>query len=652
MERANNDMARGRVIWWVGLLLILLLAAGLRFFRLDAQSFWNDEGNSARIAERSVRLILAGAAGDIHPPLYYLALHYWRAVAGQSEFALRALSAIGGVALVALTALLGTRFFAPPAGLAAAFLAAINPFQVYYSQEARSYIWVAFLTAATVYAAWRLNAPRLVPPVTGAAEEPHVPSLVWAVAYVLLVAAGLYTHYLFFLVLVPINLVVVVGLVLARSFRWLAGWMGLHLLAGILYLPWAPIALRQVLGWPTLGGDVAFGQGALETLRLLSLGVTVETEASSLALLGFGFLLLLGLIPRRSRSRNVALVLATLWLLLPVGAIFGFQLYREAFLKFMLIVSPAFCLLVGRGLARFWPPGAGAGRTVFFPLALSLGLILSFTYSSLHNLYFDPRYARADYRQMAQDIEAVARPGDAVILNAANQWEVFTYYYPHVDRVYPLPRSRPVDEPAVIAELEEIAAHHDRVFAIFWAEAESDPQRVVERWLDAHAYKATDEWWGGVRLVTYAVPAAPPVTFDVPLAARFGNRIELRGYTLLSNRLAPADIVQVSLFWEALAPVPERYKVFVHLIGPDGRPVAQRDSEPGGGLAPTTTWEPAQVIADHYGVLIPPGTPPGEYTLAVGLYVLGDPANRLPITLDGQPAGDLLELEMIVLASQ
>ncbi len=57
------------------LLAILLLATGLRFYRLDAQSFWNDEGNAARAAERSIPLILEAAAGDIHPPGYYLLLH-------------------------------------------------------------------------------------------------------------------------------------------------------------------------------------------------------------------------------------------------------------------------------------------------------------------------------------------------------------------------------------------------------------------------------------------------------------------------------------------------------------------------------------------------------------------------------------------------
>ena len=75
------------------LLFVLALAAFLRFYLLDGQSFWNDEGNSARIAERSLQLITEGAAGDIHPPLYYYLLHFWRGLFGSSEFALGSLSA-------------------------------------------------------------------------------------------------------------------------------------------------------------------------------------------------------------------------------------------------------------------------------------------------------------------------------------------------------------------------------------------------------------------------------------------------------------------------------------------------------------------------------------------------------------------------------
>src|SRR5512139_1066895 len=94
-----------RSLW--SLAAILILAAAARFFQLDAQSFWNDEGTSARVSERSLPLITAAAIGDIHPPLYYYALHFWRGLVGASELALRSLSAILGILLVWLIYWLG-----------------------------------------------------------------------------------------------------------------------------------------------------------------------------------------------------------------------------------------------------------------------------------------------------------------------------------------------------------------------------------------------------------------------------------------------------------------------------------------------------------------------------------------------------------------
>ena len=628
--------ARAERLWRLALLLILLLAAGLRFYRLDAQSFWNDEGNSARLAERSVRLILEGAAGDIHPPLYYLALHVWRAVLGDSEFALRAFSAVGGVGLVALIYALGRHFLDPAAALAAAFFAAVNPFQVYYSQEARSYIWIAFLGAAVVYAADRLLESKTE-------RWPWR----WIIIYGAAAAAGLYTHYLFPLVLLPVNLVALVVLLRKRSFRELGVWIGLQVAVLVLYLPWLPIAWRQLFGWPS-SGEGAFSPAALlEAFSLLGLGSTVSVQGTALALLGFGLLALLGFLPARGRRYPW---LPVAWLLLPLGLILALGLFQPAFAKFLLVVSPAFCLLLARGLtnALSWPT---LRRAIFFPLALALGLMLSFSYESLHNLYFDPAYARADYRGMAAYIESVARPDDAVILNAANQWEVFTYYYPHVERTFPLPRSRPPDPATVESELADIVADHSRVFAIFWAEVQSDPQRLVERWLDDHAYKAADKWWSDVRLVTYAVPAEPATEIQTSLDVRLGESIRLQGYTLLQDQVAPGDIVQVTLFWEALEPIDQRYKVFVQLLRPDGSLLAQHDSEPGGGLALTTTWQLGEVQRDNHGVLVPAGAEPGTYTLIVGLYPLDDPTTRLTVWLDGYELGKELDLSPILVSN-
>ncbi|HID86513.1 MAG TPA: hypothetical protein EYP55_03935, partial [Anaerolineae bacterium] len=135
---------------WI-VLALLILALALRFYRLDAQSLWYDEGTSVALAGRSLATITRHAAADIHPPFYYYLLHLWVIPFGTSEAAVRALSALAGTALVALTFLLGRRLFGTTAGLVAALLSALSPFQVYYSQETRMYILVALLGALSVY---------------------------------------------------------------------------------------------------------------------------------------------------------------------------------------------------------------------------------------------------------------------------------------------------------------------------------------------------------------------------------------------------------------------------------------------------------------------------------------------------------------------
>src|SRR5439155_18410756 len=53
------------------------LAFGLRLVRLGVPSLWHDEAISALLAERSPGEIVALTAQDVHPQLYYLALHAW-----------------------------------------------------------------------------------------------------------------------------------------------------------------------------------------------------------------------------------------------------------------------------------------------------------------------------------------------------------------------------------------------------------------------------------------------------------------------------------------------------------------------------------------------------------------------------------------------
>lgn len=636
------------------LIAILLLAAFLRFYRLDAQSFWNDEGNSARLAERTLDLIIEGTASDIHPPAYYILLHYWRAIFGQSEFALRSLSVVAGLALVLFTYLLGRDLFGDPAALMAAFLGAISPFAIYYSQEARMYTLLAALSVTSTFFALRLSRLTF-----------HTLRFTF---YILTCAFGLYTHYAFLFVLIAHNAVfglrwLVEALRVRPRWRRLGLWAGAQVAVAALYAPWLLIAL-DARGWSSPRGGYQLGAALLDVLRVLSVGITQPLAEATPALIGAGALLILGLWPgadpstesderlrENERPTWLNVVSILLYLVIPVGLFFAFELYKPAWLKFLVIALAPFCILVARGAETLAHLASRAFRFTFYilrftfdfsrfaPYALLALASVFVTFSSLYNLYFDPAYARDDYRQMAADIRAMEPPRGGIVLNAPNQWEVFTYYYPDRD-VYPAPYHPSADKPARF--LTPILEKHERLFVLYWGDAESDPQKRIESWLAAHAYKALDRWYGDVRLVVYDVARLPEEPHEY-LQARFGPSIRLRGYTVLGRQVHPGDVVPVTLFWKALEEINRSYKVSVQVLDENGQVLGQMDTMPRDGLIPTTRWEPEQTLVDHYGVLIPDDAYPGRYTLGVTLYH-HQTGERLPVTIDGEPMGDSLPL--------
>ena len=617
--------------WWLGrgvALLILLLATGLRFYHLDSQSFWNDEGNSARLSERSVRLIIEGTASDIHPPLYYLFLRGWRELVGATEFGLRAFSAFLGVGLAVLTLALGRRWFRAerdrPVPLLAACLVAINPMLIYYSQETRMYLLLPFLATLQTVLLWRWRE----------AEQPRARLLL---AYVLVAAAGLYTHYAYPLLLLAHNGLVVFWLWRHWGGRWrsrLAQWAGLMTAALLLYVPWLPIFLRQAGG--RFGEPVALLTFARDLLSHLLLG-RAFTGAP-----GY-WLLPLALLPVAVWRRRVSGY--ALWLgLVPLILLWLAGATGEPFYKFGLLLLPPLLLGLAAGAMTLLPRRSLSllGGVLLLPFLWQTAL-------SLDRQYHDPAYARADYRALAARITAEGHPNAGIILNAANQWEVFTYYHDGPTPLYPLPRGA-IEPAALTAELDTLLAAHDRLYAIFWGEAGRDPERLVERHLDAAAFKAVDEWYGDVRFVMYAVPPADLAALLQPAllpadGVLFGENIRLASAGLPAGPLRAGDILPVQLTWVSLGPISERFKIFLHLLGPDGQIAAQRDSEPGGGLALTDRWEPGIAVVDNHGIYLPLALPPGQYALRLGLYALTDPNRRLPLS-DGAEGWTLAQFQI------
>lgn len=121
-------------------------------------------------------------------------------------------------------------------------------------------------------------------------------------------------------------------------------------------------------------------------------------------------------------------------------------------------------------------------------------------------------------------------------------------------------------------------------------------------------------------------PTAHPVAYRI---GENGYLASLCGFDVLPWAV-PAGELRVELQWSALSDTPVDYKVFVHLLGPDGRLVTQADGTPVYGFYPTSSWKPGDFIQDVHTLTVPPELPAGEYRVSVGLY---DPESdqRLPV---------------------
>ena len=145
------------------LILILLLGTSLRFYKLSSESFWQDEGATALNIKKYGSLEILNNIvrhGQVLPeyypqydddlPAYPIILSVWAKFFGVSEFSLRAFSAIlGSLALIAVF-YIGRHLFNDKVALLSTFLASINLTLIWYSQEARQYSHLLFLSLLSV----------------------------------------------------------------------------------------------------------------------------------------------------------------------------------------------------------------------------------------------------------------------------------------------------------------------------------------------------------------------------------------------------------------------------------------------------------------------------------------------------------------------
>lgn len=359
-------------------------------------SYEGDEAASIMSAERTLPNLfaMAGNVDAVHTA-YYLFLHGWIRLFGTSELATRAPSAIAVGLLVAGVVVMADRLGGARLGVVAGVLTIVLPRVTHMAAEARSY---AFAAAAVAWIG--VLVVRLLR--TDAGRRGRRAGLLWALLGVAIAA----TSWLFLYCVLLVAVVGIAVLVLRRDL-WRA-WLGMALLAAALTSPMvviaygqrgqlSPLLLRTAVTpesvlvtpwfmdlWPAaVGGALALAGVAVSIARRRDRAAVVLGLAGSVA--PITLLLLAGLVTPLYSSRYPGFSVPFVALLMALGVVRIAELVRP----------PALRVATGAALVAVAVAAAAP------------------TYVAQRGPYGE--IGAPDFRQAAEQVGRLARPGDAVV---------------------------------------------------------------------------------------------------------------------------------------------------------------------------------------------------------------------------------------------
>lgn len=429
----------GRETLWPWLFLAALVAVGtwLRFDNLALISVWFDEAASWYQSKDGIADLIVRTANDNYPPLHNFILYATIKLLGDSEWALRAPSAILGAANIGLLYWLGAITVGRSAGLLAAALLTFSGYHIEYSQEARMYTLLAF--TATWFAAssfYFFQSPSIV---RGALVCVSALSLLYTHAY------G------------PLNWLAIAVAFSACLFlradtsrRTLKIWAASNALAIVGFMPWGWVILTRaaILHHQGFWIPDPTPELVLEQLLLVAGGASFAT----LLAVGTTLAVLPSRAPENGETSKPAcspIPVLLLWAVLPAGiGLLASVVILPVFLhRYLIGALPALCLIAAYGLTRF-ARGRPALAIVF---ATSTAILVA-------NVVNHKPAPKQDWRGVAAFLERKLNASDCVLVFERHNVTALHYYHRETIDCIVLPwhgKSRKVGE-----------IESDRVFAI------------------------------------------------------------------------------------------------------------------------------------------------------------------------------------------
>ena len=374
--------------------VVLALALVLRFW--TRSDLWLDEALTVNIARQPLHEIPSYLKRDGAPPLFYVLLHFWMKIFGTSDYAVRSLPGVIGVATLPLTWVAGRRLAGRKGAWAALLLLATSPFAVRYDTETRMYSLVALLTVIGYLAMDR------------SLRRPRPGNLIGVAAVTGLL---LYSHYW------ALYLVGTVMLWLAwEAWRGRPEWRRgarATFVAGVVgcltFVPWLPIFVFQSRHTGTPWATPANFSAMVNAISTFAGGATDQGRALGLIFFALSGLALFGVATDRLhidldvRTRPVGRPLAIVVTGTLAAAIAGGFLNKSTFdARYASVVFIPLILLVALGLTTFRDRRIRIG---ILSVAMVAGLA-----GSLPNIATN----RTQAGQVAAAVAVHARPGDVV----------------------------------------------------------------------------------------------------------------------------------------------------------------------------------------------------------------------------------------------
>jgi len=400
--------------------LALLLSCFLLTWQWDAHGLWDDELYTIRLAQApTLEAIFAGAAADIHPPLHYLLMRGWIALAGPTDYAVRFASVASAWIALALAYRIGRQLFDQRIAQVTLLLLSLSPFLILYARMARYYAFAMSLGLLSLC----LFVQLLRATERGDRRVAWLNLIGWVAAAIAL----LYTDYPTSIVLIGQNLFM---LIYARRFRSLwPKWLLAQTVVVAGFLPWAGVTLTQIGTAGAAFGDVEFAQGFFGTLFKIgqpiysfAVGETLMPwhPAATVGLLAVAILTGLGLRAVVAR-REWPHVFAAIFLLLPLAYLVGVSfLIAYAFPSRVLVALPFLYMLMAIGAQETTPR---VRSTLLGGVAVAFVFGLANYYPGYQ--FVNPTYA-VPTRAILRTIDEQDRPGDVIASEAASG---FDYYY-------------------------------------------------------------------------------------------------------------------------------------------------------------------------------------------------------------------------------